>query len=392
MQEKCHFVATQQTDSHLQPNASCEESSRQCEAPIRGGKFSCLVKVNASRYERILRLIRKVIGKHTSMSSAIVLKGVTKTFGKTKAVADLNLEIPRGALYGFIGPNGAGKTTSIRMIMSILFPDQGEISILGFGSAMEAKDRIGYLPEERGLYRKMRVGAFLVYMSKLKGVVETGIQKRIENSLESVGLGGTFRKRCEELSKGMMQKVQFLAATIHQPDLLILDEPFTGLDPVSARLLRDLVRAEHKRGATILFSTHVMLHAEEICDTVVMVHQGRKVLDERIEKIRRQYDPRRIQFDPLDPDANISPLQSLPEVERLSRVNGGYEILLVEGTDPAAAMKRIVQTVTPARLEVSRPKLEDIFIKLVLGKQQTTESIEELRASLTDIATKAAAL
>lgn len=352
-----------------------------------------MVMLDASLGERIQRLIRKPIGKHKPlMSSAIVLKGVTKTFGKTKAVADLDLEIPRGALYGFIGPNGAGKTTSIRMIMSILFPDQGEISILGFGSAMEAKDRIGYLPEERGLYRKMRVGAFLAYMAKLKGVFETGIQKRIETSLESVGLGGTSRKRCEELSKGMMQKVQFLAATIHQPDLLILDEPFTGLDPVSARLLRDLVRTEHKRGATILFSTHVMPHAEEICDTVVMVHQGRKVLDERIEKIRRQYDPRRIRFEPLDPDANISPLQSLSEVEHLDRVDSGYEILLVEGTDPAVAMKRIVQTVTPARLEVSRPKLEDIFIKLVLGRQQTAESIEELRAGLTDTATKAAAL
>ncbi len=190
--------------------------------------------------------------------------------------------------------------------MSILFPDSGELSVLGYKSAMEAKDRIGYLPEERGLYRKMRVGAFLSYMGKLKGVGDSGLQKRIENSLESVGLGGTARKRCEELSKGMMQKVQFLAATIHKPDLLILDEPFSGLDPVSSRLLRELVLAEHKRGAAILFSTHVMQHAEEICDSVIMIHQGRKVLDERINTIRRQYDPRRIQFDPLDP-AQIFP-------------------------------------------------------------------------------------
>ena len=147
--------------------------------------------------------------------------------------------------------------------MSILFPDSGELSVLGYKSAMEAKDRIGYLPEERGLYRKMHVGSFLSYLGKLKGVADSGLQKRIETSLESVGLGGTARKRCEELSKGMMQKVQFLAATIHQPDLLILDEPFSGLDPVSSRLLRELVLAEHKRGAAILFSTHVMHHAEE---------------------------------------------------------------------------------------------------------------------------------
>src|SRR6266545_4298279 len=140
------------------------------------------------------------------MNDAIRLKTICKTFGATKAVTDLDLSIPRGALYGFIGPNGAGKTTTIRMVMSILFPDSGELSVLGHRSALEAKDRIGYLPEERGVYRKMRVGAFLTYMARLKGVVETGLQKRVEQSLESVGLGGTMRKRCEELSKGMSQK------------------------------------------------------------------------------------------------------------------------------------------------------------------------------------------
>ena len=144
------------------------------------------------------------------------------------------------------------------MIMSIIFPDSGEISILGRPSALEAKDRIGYLPEERGVYRKMRVGAFLKYMAQLKGVNDAGIPKRIRKSLEGVGLEGTERKRCEELSKGMLQKVQFIAAIIHRPDLLILDEPFSGLDPVSARLLRDMVIAEHRRGAAVLFSTHVM--------------------------------------------------------------------------------------------------------------------------------------
>jgi len=326
------------------------------------------------------------------MNNAITLKGVRKTFGQTTAVDDLDLVIPANALYGFIGPNGAGKTTSIRMIMSILFPDRGELSVLGFQSAMEAKDRIGYLPEERGLYRKMRVGAFLTYMAKLKGVTDPSLQKRVESALESVGLAGTARKRCEELSKGMMQKVQFVAATIHRPDLLILDEPFSGLDPVSARLLRDLVLAEHKRGAAILFSTHVMTHAEELCDSVVMIHQGRKVLDERIAKIRRQYDPRRILFDPLDPDADLSSLRSLAEVERLERSERGYEVLLAEGTDPAQAMRRIVQTVTPARLEVSRPKLEDIFINLVSGGLANTESVEALRAGLTENAAKATAV
>jgi ABC-2 type transport system ATP-binding protein len=326
------------------------------------------------------------------MQSAILLKAVTKTFGRTKAVENLDLVIPQGALYGFIGPNGAGKTTSIRMIMSILFPDSGEVSVLGKSSAMEAKDRIGYLPEERGVYRKMRVGSFLTYLARLKGVHETGLNKRIEKSLESVGLGGTSRKRCEELSKGMMQKVQFLAATIHQPDLLILDEPFSGLDPVSARLLRELVLAEHQRGATILFSTHVMPHAEELCDSVIMMHRGRKVLEERMDAIRRQYDPRRIHFEPLDPSADVSAVSALPEVECVGRLDEAYEIVLREGTDPAPVMRHIVQTIVPARMELSRPHLEDVFISLVSAGDRTEDSPEKLRAGLTTNPAEATAI
>jgi ABC-2 type transport system ATP-binding protein len=326
------------------------------------------------------------------MEAAILLKGVTKSFGAAKAVEKLDLAVPRGGLYGFIGPNGAGKTTSIRMIMSILFPDSGELSVLGHKSALEAKDRIGYLPEERGVYRKMRVGAFLTYMARLKGVSDNGLQKEIDQSLESVGLGGTQRKRCEELSKGMNQKVQFVAATIHKPDLLILDEPFSGLDPVSSRLLRELVMTEHRRGATILFSTHVMSHAEELCDSVVMMHQGRKVLDEKVATIRRRYDPRNIQFEPLDPDADLSPLRSLPGVESMDRGEAGYEILLVEGTDPANAMRQIVQTVAPARIELSRPRLEDVFIKLVSGALESEEAKQQLKAGIADTTAKAAAI
>jgi ABC-2 type transport system ATP-binding protein len=326
------------------------------------------------------------------MNAAIQLKGVTKTFGRTMAVRNLDLEIPEGGLYGFIGPNGAGKTTTIRMIMSILFPDSGELSVLGHASALDAKDRIGYLPEERGVYRKMRVGAFLAYMAHLKGVNTAGLSKPIGQMLESVGLGGTERKRCEELSKGMTQKVQFLAATIHKPDLLILDEPFSGLDPVSAKLLRELVLAEHHRGATVLFSTHVMPHAEEICEKVVMVHQGVKVLDERVADIRSQYDPRSIHLEPLDPRTDISTLESLPEVERIDRSDQGYEIRLAEGTSPSDAMRRIIQAVVPARIELARPRLEDIFIKLVSGGTATAEAEERLRAGLRNGEAKAAAI
>ena len=316
------------------------------------------------------------------MNAAIALKEVTKTFGKTTAVRNLDLEIPRGGLYGFIGPNGAGKTTAIRMIMAILFPDSGEISVLGHTSAFKAKDRIGYLPEERGVYRKMRVGAFLAYMARLKGRRGSDTDRRIRESLERIGLAGTERSRCEELSKGMLQKVQFLAAVIHQPDLLILDEPFSGLDPVSTRLLRELILDEHRRGATILFSTHVMPQAEQICQHVVMIHKGRKVLDASITNIRSQYDPRTIVFDPIDPGADVSELGAVPGVDQVRRTDDGHEILLDEGTDPSLAMRLMIERVPAARIELARPRLEDVFIQLVSTGAGTDLDQEQLKASV----------
>jgi ABC-2 type transport system ATP-binding protein len=320
--------------------------------------------------------------KRGTMDAAVELRNVTKTFGRVRAVEELDLAIPRGGLYGFIGPNGAGKTTAIRLIMSILFPDSGEISVLDYSSALKAKNRIGYLPEERGVYRKMRVGAFLHYIGSIKGVQGSGLNRRIKASLENVGLGGIERKRCEELSKGMLQKIQFLAAIIHEPDLLILDEPFSGLDPVSLRLLRDLVLEEHRRGATILFSTHVMPQAEEICQHVVMIHQGRKVLDQSLAEIRSRYDPRTIEYEPLNAHADLSAISNLPGVERMDRNDSGYKIQLVEGTDPAEAMHRIINTEAPARLELSRPRLEDIFIQLVASSTDTAEDQQKLKAGL----------
>ena len=299
------------------------------------------------------------------MHAAVRMSGVTKTFGRMTAVAGLDLEVPRGGLYGFIGPNGAGKTTAIRMMMSILFPDAGAISILDHASALDAKDRIGYLPEERGLYRKMRVRAFLRYMGRLKGLDGADLEPRIAAALERVGLSSVDRKRCDELSKGMSQKVQFVAATLHEPDLLILDEPFSGLDPVSTRTLRSVLLEEHARGATVLLSTHVMPQAEEICEHIIMVHQGRKVLDANLSAIRRAYDPRTVQFEPLDADADLSALASIPEVERMRAADRGAEIRLRRGADPAASMRRLLDAVPAARIELSRPRLEDVFIDIV---------------------------
>ena len=295
----------------------------------------------------------------------------------------MDLVVPRGALYGVIGPNGAGKTTCIRMIMSILFPDSGELSVLGQRSALEAKDRIGYLPEERGVYRKMKVGAFLTYMAQLKGLAGDDAASRVPRLLQEVGLPGVESKRCEDLSKGMLQRVQFLAAIIHQPDLLILDEPFSGQDPVSVRILRDQILKEHRRGATVLLSTHVMANAEEMCQHVVMIHQGRKVLDEAMSGLRRQFDPRTIHFEPLDANANPSSLCGVSGVERVESVDGTYRITLMPGTDPAVVMARLASAVAPARIELARLRLEDVFVRIVAEGARSEAVSRALRASVT---------
>jgi ABC-2 type transport system ATP-binding protein len=319
------------------------------------------------------------------MADAIVLRNLTKSFGETVAVRDLDLIVPEGALYGVIGPNGAGKTTTIRLILSILFPDRGELTVLGRRSALEAKDRIGYLPEERGLYKKMRVGDFLVYITRLKGADGADVRNRVRSWLERVDLASVEAKRCEELSKGMQQKVQFVAAVIHRPDLIILDEPFAGLDPVNQRLLRDLVLEEHRRGATVLFSTHVMIHAEQLCDRVVMIHRGAKVLDETIGGIRARFDPRSILFEPLDPAADLRVLGTVAGVQAVRRDGAAWEISLNERADPATVIRGLVAAVAPARIEMRRPTLEDVFVSIVTGTTATSDDDGgRLRAGLRD--------
>ncbi len=316
------------------------------------------------------------------MTAALQIQGVRKTFGDIIAIDSLDLSIPQGSTYGLIGPSGAGKTTAIRMIMSILFPDRGSISVFGQGSALEAKDRIGYLPEERGSYRKMKVGAFLTYMGCLKGRTRAQASGRADRLLGRLGLTDVNAKKCEDLSKGMLQRVQFVAAIVNEPDLLILDEPFSGLDPVSVRLLKEVIAEEHQRGATIIFSTHVMAHAEELCEQIVMIHRGRKVLDEPISGLRRQFDTRRILLEPLDLGANLLALQAVAGVENVKLNNEGCEIRLIAGTDPATAIRAITTVVAPARIELARIRLEDVFIRLVSEQGAADASHEALRTHL----------
>ena len=324
------------------------------------------------------------------MEPALRLQRITKSFGTTRAVDELDLVVPRGATYGFIGPSGAGKTTCIRMIMSILFPDSGQLSVLGRGSALDAKDRIGYLPEERGVYRRMRVGHFLTYIAQLKGVPEEDALPRAKDLLARTGLVDIDKKKCEELSKGMLHRVEFVAAIINRPELIILDEPFSGLDPVSVKLLKDLVAAEQQRGATILFSTHIMAHAEELCEHVVMIHRGRKVLDEPMAGLRRQYDPRIIHVEPLDESSPLQSLGQIPGVAEVRPMADGCAVHLHAGTEPTAVMQRITSTIRVARIGLARLRLEDVFLRVVAGEGVDREAEQALREDLQGLGTQGA--
>jgi ABC-2 type transport system ATP-binding protein len=310
------------------------------------------------------------------VSNAIELHRVTKTFGPKVAVSDLDLVIPEGSLYGFIGPNGAGKTTTIRMIMSIIFPDRGDISVLGKKSAVESKDRIGYLPEERGIYRKMKAGAFLEYMGRLKGVDGAGLGTTVRKWLERMDLGDCLRKKNEELSKGMQQKVQFIASVIHEPDLIILDEPFSGLDPANRRLLRGLIEEQNAAGRTVIFSTHGMFEAEQLCSHLFMIHKGEKKLEGPMEDIWRRYDPKTLHVALNGNDPGAAAFQGWPGVRTVRKSGEGYDLLLDGSADSAELMRRAAE-LRPRKVELARASLEEIFITLSGGDAAVLEAEKE---------------
>ncbi|MEO1188460.1 MAG: ATP-binding cassette domain-containing protein [Pseudomonadota bacterium] len=219
-----------------------------------------------------------------SGETPLKMTGVSKWFGSFQAVRDLDFEVPKGSIVGFLGPNGAGKSTSLRMALGVLSPDRGEVSLLGARPNLESLKRVGFLPEERGLYKKMSPRQIITYFARLKGMTARDAKSRADELLDMMGLGDFGRSRVTKLSKGMAQKVQILSALAHRPDFLILDEPFSGLDPVNQQALEDLIIDEHKRGATIVFSTHVMEHAERLCEKIVMMARGRKVFDGTLDE------------------------------------------------------------------------------------------------------------
>jgi len=293
---------------------------------------------------------------------ALVLAEVSKSFGAVRAVDGLSARVPAGSIYGFLGPNGAGKTTTIRMIMNIIYPDSGTVEVLGNGSVAAVKDRIGYMPEERGLYRKMKVRSVLSYLGSLKGMTRGELAGRIPQWLDRVGLGEWANKRVDELSRGMQQKLQFVATVLNDPDLLILDEPFSGLDPVNLDLLKEIILAMKGEGRTVIFSTHVMEQAEKLCDFILLINEGRKVIDGTLSEIQSQYESDVVSVE-LEGDTAF--VDELPMVEGTRRVNRRLEVALTEGADAQEFLRALIERAPVRAFEVKVPSLHEIFISLV---------------------------
>lgn len=292
-------------------------------------------------------------------TAAIAVNGVSKRFGEHQAVNQVSIEVPEGSIYGFIGPNGSGKTTTIRMIMNIIVPDSGHIHVLGKPSAADVRDDVGYLPEERGLYKKMPVNRVLRYYGQLKGKPVSEIDAQIKDWLGRLQLTEWADKKVEQLSKGMAQKVQFIAAVISRPRLLILDEPFSGLDPVNAEALKDAVLEMRRRGTTIVFSTHDMNAAERMCERIFMIFKGNKVLDGTLDQIQKQYGQDTIR---IKTAGGRAALAGMPGIESVTD-HGNYQDVRVTG-DPQAFLRSLVQQAPVQHFEITKPSLHDLFVRI----------------------------
>ncbi|MCX8035948.1 MAG: ATP-binding cassette domain-containing protein [Candidatus Sumerlaeia bacterium] len=295
--------------------------------------------------------------------SALVLDGVTKRFGSLLAVDALTLCVPRGCIYGFLGPNGAGKTTTLRMIMDIIAPDSGRIDVLG-RTPGAAKDLIGYMPEERGLYRKMTVRAVLAYLGAIKGMKSRDALRAIAIWLERMGLADRAGCKVEELSKGMQQKIQFVATVFSDPQILILDEPFSGLDPLNLDLIKDIMLEMRAAGKTVIFSTHMMEQAERLCDYMLLINKGRMVFDGTFAQVQSEYESNAVLVE-IEGEGDF--IQSLPMV-RAVRVQGKrLEIELVEGADNQDLLRALLQRARVRSFEIKVPTLHEIFVHRVGG-------------------------
>ena len=289
------------------------------------------------------------------------LQNISKSYGAKEAVRNLSLQVPHGVLYGIIGPNGAGKTTTIRMIMNIIAPDSGDILYDGRPVTDSFTDIVGYLPEERGLYKKMTLSEVMIYMSELKGVPSSTTRERLGPWLEKMDLGQYRDKKVEELSKGMAQKLQFITTILHNPSVIILDELFSGLDPINIELIKSILLELKREGKTILFSTHVMEQAEKLCDYICMISRGQKVIDGKLSEVRSRFGTNSIQVE-MDGDGAF--VRQISGVKGLTEFNNYIELDLEDNADTNAILNQMSQRVKIKRFQIMEPSLYDIFIDL----------------------------
>jgi ABC-2 type transport system ATP-binding protein len=306
------------------------------------------------------------------MAAVLELKEVSKFYGDFKAVNNVSFSLEAGRIYGFLGPNGAGKTTTIRMILDIIRPTSGSISILGASSALQVRNRIGYLPEEKGLYKKMKAWSVIAYFATLKGLSRKAAKVRAFELLQRYGLKDFAEKKTDALSKGMGQKVQVLASIAHDPEFVILDEPFSGLDPVNQQVMEEIIREMASRGRTVLFSTHVMQHAERLCERILLMARGEKIFDGSIAEAKRKI-PRRVAIETVD-GANLDGIASLPEVVSVVRIpptaaeagSNHWEVHVRDNSDSSAILRACFERGIQLRgFHQTEPTLHDVFVRLV---------------------------
>tara|TARA_E500000075_G_C6962921_1_gene306247 strand:+ start:305 stop:1216 length:912 start_codon:yes stop_codon:yes gene_type:complete len=296
------------------------------------------------------------------MSLVIDVQNVSKHFGKATAVNQVSFGVEKGQIFGLLGPNGAGKTTTIRMINHILNPDTGHISILGEAVSPKSQERIGYLPEERGLYKKMKVFDQLMYLAQLKGLSQTAAKTAIEFWLDRFEASSWKKKEVSELSKGMSQKIQFIATVAHDPEIYIFDEPFSGLDPINSEMLKEVILEEKNRGKTILFSTHRMEQVEQMCDDICLFNQGKAVLQGNLQSIKQSFGNNTVLLDFIGDSEFLNQLEG---VRINNRSTNFAEIRLLEGASPQHILEIAMKHAEIQRFEIVQPSLQDIFISTV---------------------------
>lgn len=300
------------------------------------------------------------------MKNAISLSQVNKSYANFQAVKNLSLEVAEGSIFGLLGPNGAGKSTTIRMIVNITMPDSGAIRLFGRPMTAQLQQHIGYLPEDRGLYKRMKIGEQLAFFAELKGVNRGEAMRRIDQWLERIEMSAWKDKRWDELSKGMQQKIQFVSTILHSPDLVILDEPFSGLDPINVGLLKEIVRELRQSNKTIIFSTHLMEQAEEMCDEICLINHGEKVLSGPIRDIKRRFGWRYLA---LDGEGFEELIARHPSVASINERRDHTELSLTEGADPQALLRELLDSgARLTRFELVAPSLNEIFIQSVRGQ------------------------